>query len=106
MRMSKFSGYTEALAKECLGKKGIRALVGSGLSQQPEYVDGKPTGKIASTRLEFYLEGVGSDNVKLPSYYELDPSIKDWSLIELVNPEAIQVNNNVYFKAEGVKLAK
>lgn len=104
--MSKFSGYTEALARECLGKHGIRALVGGGLSQQPEYVDGKATGKIASTRLEFFLEDVGSDKVKLPADYELDPSIKDWSPIELVNPEAIQVNNNVYFRADGVKPAK
>lgn len=106
MRMSQFSNYTEALAEECLGNRKKHLLLGSGLSQQPEYVNGKPTGKIANTRLEFYLEGVGADKIKLPADYQLDDSIKDFDQIEFINPEAIQVKNNVYFRAEGVKAVK
>lgn len=108
MKMSKLqnNGYSGEFAEKCLGDNNVRLLKGAGATKQPEYKNGQPTGEIGSTRLEIYIENVGADKVKLPADFDLDESIKDFSLIELVNVEAIQVKNNIYFRADDIKPTK
>lgn len=108
MKMSKFSntGYSSGLAMKLLDNHPIHILIGEGATPQVEFKDGKPTGNINSVRVEFYIEGVGADRVKLPADFEIDPKIKDFDVIELVNVEAVEVNRNVYFRADDIKPAK
>lgn len=109
MRASNFQngGYSNAKFIDLVGEdRDVFALLGAGPIATPKFVDHKPTQEIDSIKIEVYLKGLGADRVKLPATFELDPSIKDMQKIELVNPQACEVGNNVYFKADDIKPSK
>lgn len=108
MRASNFQtgGYSEAKYQELVGERQAYLLMGSGPVATPKFVDKRPTEEIDSIKVEIYLEGLGADRIKLPANFKLNSSIKDMQPVELINPQACEVGNNVYFKADDIKAVK
>lgn len=106
--MSAFNtgGYSATKYSDLIGDNKVHVLIGSGAIKQPKFVDGKPTDQIDATKIGIYIEGIGADTVKLPADFELSTTIKDMDEVILDNPEACEVNNNVYFRASGIKQSK
>lgn len=108
MRASNFriGGYSDGKWKELVGDRKVHLLIGSGPVATPKFVDKRPTEEIESIKVEIYIEGLGADRIKLPANFQLNESIKDMQLVELVNPQACEVGSNVYFKADDIKAIK
>lgn len=105
---AKYSGYTEDNFNNYFGKDLlIYFLAGSGLTPAFGFDKevGKRTKEIVGQYLEAYFKGFGVQRVKLPKNFNAD-GISDLSKIELVNPEACEVNGRIFVKATGVKEAK
>lgn len=103
----KVGGYSEPKFHEFIPEDTrVFYLAGSGPVKQVKFEDGKPTDKVDSLKVEVYFEGLGADKIKLPEDFKLDPSIKDMQEIKLVNPEACEVQRNLYFKASDIKSVK
>lgn len=105
---AKYSGYTADNFNNYFGKDiVIYFLAGSGLSPAHGFdkESGKRTDEIVGQYLEAYFQGYGSQRVKLPKEFNAD-GISDLSKIELVNPEACEVNGRIFVKADGVKAVK
>ncbi len=105
---SKYSGYTEDNFNNYFGKDLIIFLLsGSGLIPAFGYDKeaGKRTKEIVGQYLEAYFQGFGTQRVKLPKDFNAD-GIPDLSKIELVNPEACEVNGRIFVRANGVKMVK
>lgn len=81
-------------------------LKGGGPIKQVKFENGQPTDTVDNVKIEVYFEGFGADKIKLPADFKLDPSIKDMQEITLVNPEACEVQRNIYFKADSIKPVK
>ena len=85
----------------------IYYLAGSGLTPAFGYDKeaGKRTKEIVGQYLEAYFQGFGVQRVKLPKEFNSD-AISDLSKIELVEPEACEVNGRIFVKASGIKAVK
>lgn len=108
MRASNFQmgGYSDGKWNELVGDRKVHLLIGSGPVATPKFVDKRPTEEIESIKVEIYIDGLGSDRLKLPANFQLDSSLKDMQQVELVHPQACEVGNNVYFKADDIKAIK
>lgn len=105
---SKYSGYTQDNFNNYFGKDLlVYFLAGSGLTPAFGYDKqaGKRTKEIVGKYLEAYFQGFGVQRVKLPRDFNAD-GIVDLSKIELVNPEACEVNGRIFVRASGVKEVK
>lgn len=105
---AKYSGYTQDNFRNYFGKDVvIYFLAGSGLSPAFGFDKeaGKRTKEIIGQYLEAYFQGFGVQRVKLPKEFNAD-EIADLAKIELVNPEACEVNGRIFVKASGVKAVK
>ena len=105
---SKYSGYTANNFNTYFGKElVIYYLAGSGLTPAFGYDKeaGKRTKEIVGQYLEAYFQGFGVQRVKLPRDFNAD-EVADLSKIELVNPEACEVNGRIFVRACGVKAVK
>ena len=105
---SKYSGYTADNFNIYIGKElVIYYLAGSGLTPAFGYDKeaGKRTKEIVGQYLEAYFQGFGVQRVKLPKEFNSD-AISDLSKIELVEPEACEVNGRIFVKASGIKAVK
>ncbi|MFR0539548.1 hypothetical protein ACLUYF_08115 [Limosilactobacillus reuteri subsp. suis] len=105
---SKYSGYTANNFNTYFGKElVIYYLAGSGLTPAFGYDKeaGKRTKEIVGQYLEAYFQGFGVQRVKLPRDFNAD-EVADLSKIELVNPEACEVNGRIFVRAGGVKAVK
>ena len=105
---AKFSGYTSDNFNTYFGPNAvIYFLAGSGLTPAFGYDKeaGKRTKEIVGQYLEAYFQGFGVQRVKLPKEFNAD-GIADLSKIELVNPEACEVNGRIFVRAGGVKAVK
>ncbi|MCW3764678.1 hypothetical protein NP061_010010 [Weissella confusa] len=105
---SKYSGYTADNFNTYFGKElTIYFLAGSGLTPAFGFdkAAGKSTKEIVGQYLEAYFQGFGVQRVKLPRDFNAD-EVADLSKIELVNPEACEVNGRIFVRAGGVKAVK
>lgn len=105
---AKYSGYTADNFNNYFGKDlTAYYLAGSGLSPAFGFDKeaGKRTKEIIGQYLEAYFQGFGVQRVKLPRDFNAD-GIADLSKIELVNPEACEVNGRIFVRAGGVKAVK
>jgi len=105
---SKYSGYTAENFNTYFGKNlTTYYLAGSGLIPAFGYDKeaGKRTKEIVGQYLEAYFQGFGVQRVKLPREFNAD-EIADLTKIELVNPEACEVNGRIFVRANGIKEAK
>ena len=95
-------GYNVALFHEIFGEKPIF----SSLSVEEEikwvYKDNKRTDEVDGFSRYFIISGQNPFLVKFPTSQE----IEQFAEVELINPVACKVKNNVYFKAESVKIIK
>lgn len=95
-------GYNVALFHEIFGENSIF----SSLSVEEEikwvYKDDKRTDEVDGYSRYFIIPGQNPFLVKFPTSQE----IEQFAEVELVNPVACKVKNNVYFKAESVKIVK
>lgn len=97
-------GYTKQTFKENLGNYDWIATIGDGPHSVREWDNNKHkyTNNIIAKALDFYVVGAGIQRVKLPADFNAD-NITDLSKVELVNPVACIVRNNIYVKADGVR---
>lgn len=95
-------GYNAALFHEIFGEKPIF----SSLSVEEEikwvYKDNKRTDEVDGFSRYFVIPGQNPFLVKFPTSQE----IAQFAEVELINPVACKVKNNVYFKAESVNIIK
>lgn len=95
-------GYNVALFNEIFGENPIF----SSLSVEEEikwvYKDNKRTDEVDGFSRYFIIPGQNPFLVKFPTSQE----IEQFAEVELINPVACKVKNNVYFKAESVKIIK
>ncbi|MRG90208.1 hypothetical protein [Limosilactobacillus reuteri] len=102
---SKYNGYTAENFNTYFGKElTVYYLAGSGLTPAFGFDKnaGKRTKEIVGQYLEAYFQGFGVQRVKLPRDFNAD-GITDLTKIELVNPEACEVNSRIFVRADGVK---
>lgn len=100
------NGYSVNLFKKMLGDFNTYILIGPGLRDQNQFdSNNHPTDKVVAKRVDLYFKGAGTQSIKLPASFKLDPSIKDMSKVKLINPSAIQVKSKIYLKADGIKEA-
>ena len=95
-------GYNVALFNGIFGENPIF----SSLSVEEEikwvYKDNKRTDEVDGFSRYFIIPGQNPFLVKFPTSQE----IEQFAEVELINPVACKVKNNVYFKAESVKIIK
>ncbi len=105
---AKFSGYTKDNFNNYFGKDPIiYLLAGNGLTPAFGFDKevNKRTKEIVGQYLEVYFQGIGVQRIKLPKNFNAD-EIADLSKIELIDPEACEVNGRIFVKAKGIKEVK
>lgn len=103
LRNNVSSGYQESTYKEVFGaKKGI-LLIGSGPQDVIEFDDNNhPTGTVLNKKIEVYYPSLGTQVVKMPADFSFEKETKDLSEVQLINPEACIIRNNVYVRATAI----
>ena len=105
---AKYNGYSAESFNNYFGKDvSIFLLTGNGISPAFGYDKEakKSTKEVVGRYLETYFKGFGVQRVKLPKDFNID-GIKDLSQIELVDPEACEVNRQIFVRANGIKEVK
>lgn len=109
MKVRKNGGYTFQTYDSQFKKISPRILIGSGLEARLKFdpKTNRPveTGEIDSKRLWLYYPEMGIQSVKLPADYELPKDIEDLSIIDLVKPEACIVGQEIYVRAQAIKIS-
>lgn len=95
--------YSEATARKYIETKVPIKCVTSFIETQYEYVNNKATNNVRGFKLWFAQEGLNPFTVKFEKKPELPPF---FSIIEFENLQGIEIKNNVYFKADGIKVIK
>lgn len=95
--------YSEETAHQYI-KKGLPLKCATSFIEvQHEYVENKRTDKITGYKVWFVQEGLNPFSVK----FEKEPRLPSFlALVELENLQGIEIRNNVYFKATGIKEIK
>ena len=99
------NGYNTSLPQEALGNETIH-IVGLELETQYEYEDGKRTDTI--TGYQVWVATASHNPFRIKFLPEDKPNLTYFELGDEVvfdNLEAIQIKNNVYFRAKGIKKA-
>lgn len=105
MRINNFkkSAYTsESALKYIATDKPIR-FASSYTERQYKYEDGKSTGEITGYKYWFVQDGLNPFVVKFPNEIK---NTEFLAAIEFENLEGIEIRNNVYFRAEAIRVVK
>lgn len=103
MKINQTSGYSQRTAKKFITRGVPIKFVGPELEPKFKWEDGKRTNKIEAYETWFIQEGLPPFQVKFSKQVEL-PDYE--SIVEFDNLQACEVRNNVYFKADGMKVVK
>lgn len=104
MKLQKQSGYSESVYREIFGNNLPIFLSGSnGFESRNEFVDGQRTNKIDKIIGEFYFPKLGVVTVKFEPNTKL-PDLNDLQKVQIVGAQAIVIKNDVYVKAEGIRV--
>lgn len=103
MKINQTNGYSSSTAKKFINKGVPIKFVGPDLEPKFKWEDGKRTKKIEAYETWFIQEGLPPFQVKFPQKIEL-PDFE--AIVDFENLEACEVRNNVYFKADDVKVIK
>lgn len=98
-------GYSSQTFDTTFGtKKGV-LLKGNGPRTVIKFdqATNKPTGEVINMKIDMYFLGMGVQEVKMPKGFSLTADVQDMQDVELVNPQACIIGNNVYVKADGIK---
>lgn len=102
-RFKKSGGYTEKVAGEYIEENEAIYSVSVELEEQFKFVDNKKTDEVTGYKAWFIQEGLPPFVVKFEKKISLP---KYLSIITFENLQGIEVNYNVYFKADDIKVVK
>lgn len=106
MKLQKKSGYSESAFREIFGNTVPVFLSGvNGFESRNKFVDGQRTEKIDKIVGEFYFPKLGVVAVKFDPNTEL-PELDDLQRVQIIGAQAIVIKNDVYVKAEGLKVMR
>lgn len=95
------SGYSETTAYKYINKNALIQCVTGDIEIQYEFIDQRRTDNIKGYKLWFVQKGLNPFYVK----FETKPLLPLFlSIVELENLKGVEIKNNVYFKAEGIKV--
>ncbi|EMX0193796.1 hypothetical protein COJ87_19870 [Bacillus cereus] len=95
--------YSESIARKYIVTNVPVKSVATFIETQYEHFDKKRKDAIKGYRLWFVQEGINPFIVK----FEKKPKLPSFlSIIEFENLQGIEIRNNVYFKADGIKVVK
>lgn len=104
IRLKPKTGYSAETYVDIFGSKNPYFLSGSnGLETRNKFVDGHVTNEPEKIVGEFYYPGMGVVNVKFPANMTA-PVLEDMARVEFENAEAIVIKNDVYVKADKVRV--
>lgn len=104
IRLNQKTGYSRDTYNEVFGNVTPIFLAGaSGLELKNKFVDGKMTNEPDKVTGEFYFPEIGVASVKFPVDMEV-PTLQDMQTVELLNAEAVVIKNDVYVRAESVRV--
>lgn len=95
--------YSEATARKYITTEVPTLCTTSFIETQFEYVDKQRTENIRGYQLWFVQEGLNPFSVKFETKPTLPPFLSN---VEFANLRGIEIRNNVYFKADGLKVIK
>ncbi|MDH6363485.1 hypothetical protein M2139_000460 [Enterococcus sp. PF1-24] len=95
--------YSEATARKYIATDRPTQCTTSFIETQYEYVEKQRTENIRGYKLWFVQEGLNPFSVKFEKEPVLPPFL---SLVAFDNLQGIEIRNNVYFKADGLKVVK
>lgn len=98
------NGYNSETFNKDFGDRRWLATVGGGLQDVRAWDNDKKryTDQVIAKAADLYVVGAGFQRVKFPTTFTL-ANITELSEVELVNPVACEVRNNVYVKADSLK---
>lgn len=102
-KMNNYRGYSREMADKALNGEQLY-LVGLQLETQREYVNDEPTNNI--TGYQLWVATPSHNPFKVKFSVEEQPNLDGFSIgdpISFDNLEAIQIRNNVYFRASKIK---
>ncbi|MFI3685662.1 hypothetical protein VBH15_11915 [Vagococcus fluvialis] len=99
----KKGGYTEKVAREYIEENEAVYSVSIELEEQYKFVDKKRTDEITGYKAWFSQKGLPPFAVKFENKISLPEYL---SIVTFENLQGIEVNYNVYFKADNIKVAK
>ncbi|EMG9622865.1 hypothetical protein V5420_002120 [Listeria monocytogenes] len=95
--------YTETTAQKFIVSDKPVQCVTTFMETQYEYVEKQRTDTIKGYKLWFIQEGLNPFSVK----FEQQPTVPPFlAVIEFEHLQGIEIRNNVYFKADGLKVVK
>ncbi|MGX7014733.1 hypothetical protein [Vagococcus silagei] len=99
----KKSGYSTKLAEEYIEKSNAIHSISTELEEQYKYEDNKRTDEISGYKAWFSQKDLPPFAVKFEKKIDLPEYL---SIVTIENLQAIEVNYNVYFKADDIKVIK
>ena len=104
IRLNQKTGYSPETYREVFADVTPVFLAGgTGLQLKNKFIDGKMTNEPDKVTGEFYFPGIGVALIKFPFDMTV-PTLQDMQTVELVNAEAVVIKNDVYVRAESVKV--
>ena len=97
------NSYSEVTARKFIQENTPTHCTTSFIEPQYDYVEKQRTDTIKGYKLWFVQEGLNPFSVKFENEPTLPPFL---STIEFDNLQGIEIRNNVYFKADGIKVVK
>lgn len=97
------SSYSEGTAQKFIASDKPIHCVTSFIETQYEYVEKQRTDTVRGYKLWFVQEGLNPFSIKFETQPTLPPFL---ATITLDNLQGIEIRNNVYFKANGLKVVK
>ncbi|MFI3728904.1 hypothetical protein [Vagococcus fluvialis] len=99
----KKTGYSTKTAEEYIEKSNPIHSISTELEEQYKYEDKKRTDEISGYKAWFSQKDLPPFAVKFEKKIDLPEYL---SIVTIENLQAIEVNYNVYFKAESIKVIK
>ena len=104
IKLKQKTGYSRDTYNEVFGNVTPIFLAGAtGLELKNKFVDGKMTNEPDKVTGEFYYPEIGVASVKFPADLEVS-TLQDMQPVDLLNAEAVIIKNDVYVRAESVKV--
>ncbi|MGK9326854.1 hypothetical protein [Aerococcus urinaeequi] len=96
-------GYSEKTAEKYISNNEDILCLSENLQPQQEFIDGKPTNRIASYKAWFTQRGLPPFEVKFMTAFDLPPYLTKVTFKKL---EGFEGKREVYFRAESILVQK
>lgn len=97
------NGYSTQTAEKYINEIEDILCLSETLQPQNEFVDGKPTGRVASYKAWFTQKGLPPFEIKFRDPVDLPPYL---TKVKFVNLEGFEGKRDVYFRAESILVQK